>query len=527
MPSSLFATRAKAPKTVVNEAGGRAFALSDEMALAQYAVTGTFNSTFYATGKEQLEAVKVLAEKVSNDWLAKVIVYAAERGRLRDMPAFLLVTLATRAKTEHDYALFHAAARRVLVPGNGRVLRTFVQMAKSGQAGRKGLGSMMRDEVRRWLKDTPPEQLLSASVGEKPSLADIIKLVHPSPGGYGEQALERSALYRYLIGKETPPHSLPPEIEPYATFKETRYGDFPRVRFELATGLARDTGDWVTIAKNASWNQLRQNLNTFQRHGVFEHPSVVLALAQKLADPNEIKRARALPYGLLAAYTYMGDSTPKALRDALLSATDTALLNTPKLPGKTVVCVDLSGSMESSVTGQREGATSKVECRDAAALIAVALARANDDCEVIGFTQEAKFITGLEGNVLDVAQKLARAMSGGTDCSAPLRLIDSNKLSPNTVVMVSDNESWFGNGGYNRYGTTTAKAWERIAGRLPEANLVCIDLQPSFSVQVGDNPHVFNVGGFSDAVFDVLRAVASGEMSESHWHAAIDSIVLP
>jgi acyl-CoA reductase-like NAD-dependent aldehyde dehydrogenase len=83
MPSSLFATRAKAPKTVVNEAGGRAFALSDEMALAQYAVTGTFNSTFYATGKEQLEAVKVLAEKVSNDWLAKVIVYAAERGRPR------------------------------------------------------------------------------------------------------------------------------------------------------------------------------------------------------------------------------------------------------------------------------------------------------------------------------------------------------------------------------------------------------------------------------------------------------------
>jgi 60 kDa SS-A/Ro ribonucleoprotein len=46
------------PKTtMVNEAGGRAYALSPEQALAQYAVTGCLNTTFYADAQTQLETV--------------------------------------------------------------------------------------------------------------------------------------------------------------------------------------------------------------------------------------------------------------------------------------------------------------------------------------------------------------------------------------------------------------------------------------------------------------------------------------
>ena len=41
----------------VNEAGGVAYKLSPEQALAQYAATGCFNHTFYASAGEQLEAV--------------------------------------------------------------------------------------------------------------------------------------------------------------------------------------------------------------------------------------------------------------------------------------------------------------------------------------------------------------------------------------------------------------------------------------------------------------------------------------
>jgi|GEM_PF-6240705 len=43
------------PADTLNEAGGKAFALPPRQALAQYAVTGCLNGTFYASAETQLE----------------------------------------------------------------------------------------------------------------------------------------------------------------------------------------------------------------------------------------------------------------------------------------------------------------------------------------------------------------------------------------------------------------------------------------------------------------------------------------
>ncbi|ANL43421.1 hypothetical protein PZB21_30955 [Rhizobium sp. CBK13] len=62
-----------------NHEAAPAYRLTPREALAQYAVTGTFNGTFYADGAEQLEAVKTLALQVEPEFLAKLAVYAAEK----------------------------------------------------------------------------------------------------------------------------------------------------------------------------------------------------------------------------------------------------------------------------------------------------------------------------------------------------------------------------------------------------------------------------------------------------------------
>lgn len=60
---SLFQTLAgKFSKAdTVNEAGAKAFALTPKHALAQYAVTGCLNGTFYADAETQLQRVLELA----------------------------------------------------------------------------------------------------------------------------------------------------------------------------------------------------------------------------------------------------------------------------------------------------------------------------------------------------------------------------------------------------------------------------------------------------------------------------------
>ena len=73
----------------VNEAGGRAYRLEPKQALAQYAITGCLNSTFYASAETQLQQVLDLCKKVDASFIAKTAVYCRQQGFMKDTPALL------------------------------------------------------------------------------------------------------------------------------------------------------------------------------------------------------------------------------------------------------------------------------------------------------------------------------------------------------------------------------------------------------------------------------------------------------
>jgi 60 kDa SS-A/Ro ribonucleoprotein len=78
---------------------------------------------------------------------------------------------------------------------------------------------------------------------------------------------------------------------------------------------------------------VRQNLNTFARHGAFLVPGAVEAVAEKLRNPALVGRAGVLPYQLLAAYKAAGSDVPAQVREALQDAM-AALVNVPLLEGQ-------------------------------------------------------------------------------------------------------------------------------------------------------------------------------------------------
>ena len=84
------------------------------------------------------------------------------------------------------------------------MLRNFVQIMRSGATGRKSLGSLPKRLVREWFEARPAEQIFRQSVGQAPSIADILKMVHPKPAD-----AEREALYGYFIGREINADKLP------------------------------------------------------------------------------------------------------------------------------------------------------------------------------------------------------------------------------------------------------------------------------------------------------------------------------
>ena len=91
-------------------------------------------------------------------------------------------------------------------------------------------------------------------------------------------------------------------------------------------------------------------------------------------------------------------------------------------------------------------------------------------------------------------------------------------------------ESWIGAG---RNGSTaTMTAWQDFVKnqvRLQGSDnagpkLVCIDLQPYATTQAPDRSDVLNVGGFSDAVFDVISQFTEGSYGARHWVKVIDAM---
>jgi len=502
------------PKTdTTNEAGGPAYALSPKHALAQYAATGCLNSTYYASADDQLQKVLNLAKEVDAEFIAKTAVYSREKGFMKDMPAVLCAALAVK-----DAQLLRTVFNRVI--DDGKMLRNFVQVLRSGVVGRKSLGTVSKKLVQRWLETRTDEQLFRASVGNAPSLADLVKMVHPKPGN-----ATREALYGYLLGRPHQAEALPEIVKQFEAFKAGKRDVVPDVAFQMLTALDLGKAEWTAIAKKAPWQMTRMNLNTFARHGVFDNEVMVKLIANRLANAEAVKRARVFPYQLLMAFKAAGGDVPNLIRDALQDAMEVATENVPRIAGKVYVCPDVSGSMSSAVTGHRVGATTAVRCIDVAALVAASILRQNPQAEVIPFESDVVSVQ-LNGrdSVMTNAQKLAAIGGGGTNCSAPLAWLNKRQAKGDVVVFVSDNESWVDAKGGR--GTETMRQWSMFKRFNPQARLVCIDIQPYATVQAAEREDILNIGGFSDQVFQVIAAFAEGRLGADHWVGEIESLQL-
>lgn len=498
----------------MNRAGGAAYALETHAALAQLAVTGCFNDTFYTTAQDQLADVLRLAESVDSDYLAKLAVYAREKGFMKDTPALLLTLIAAR-----DTELLARVFGRVI--DNGKMLRNFIQMVRSGVAGRKSLGTRPKKLVGDWLNAASDAQLLAASVGKEPSLGDVIRLAHPKA-----KDETRAALFGWLAGRPVDAAKLPDLVKALEAFRQDSTQEMPKVAFELLTSLPLTKANWRQIARNASWQQTRMNLNTFLRQGVFEDKAMVDLVADRLRNAELVVKARVFPYQLLAAYMNVSCDMPSKIVNALQDAMELATANVPAFGVDTEILVDVSRSMQNAVTGNRPGATSKVRCIDVASLFASVALRRNEDANVTPFdTRVHQARLNPRDAIVTNAKFLAHFGGGGTDCACALAALNQRRSMAKLVIYVSDNESWVA-GRRTSKATATMAEWAEYKRRVKGAKLVCIDITPNTTSQAKEAQDVLNVGGFSDEVFNLVGKFARGEMTQDHWVGEIEKVEL-
>ncbi|WP_437889449.1 vWA domain-containing protein [Phytobacter sp. V91] len=497
-----------------NQQQAPAFSFTPRHKLAQIVMTGCMNETFYASAQAQLNDVLEAAKDQDDLFLAQLAIYGRERGMMKDMPALLTAILAARGS-----ALLPLVFARTI--DNGRMLRNFVQILRSGVTGRRSLGTRPKKLIQRWLQNASEERLLQASVGNAPTLADMVKMVHPRP-----QAVWQDAFFAWLLNKPVDKKQLPEKTRALLAFRENHQeSQLPDVPFLLLTNSPLSTAQWTKLAQLMSWQSLRMNLNTLARHGVFENEQVANDVAKRLSDPLKVRQSKVYPYQLLAAWSNLQSNVPEMIGNALQQAMEYALANLPRFDGNVVVCPDVSGSMHTPVTGGRKGASSKIRCIDVAGLIAAAVLRNHPAARVLPFECDVVNVAlDPRQSVMCNARKLASIGGGGTNCSAPLRRLLKERTPVDLVIMVSDNESWMDSS--RRGSTATMECWAALKKRYPRARLVCIDLLPYGTTQAKEQDDILNVGGFSDEVFTVIDNFVNGRYGSEHWLEEIQSVAL-
>lgn len=511
---TLFAPKKTGTKFVpltntTNKAGGIAYALSDKEALAQFVVAGFLGGTYYSSASEELDTALALAAKCPPEFVAKAAIYSRAFGKMKDMPPLLLAHLSTRG--QEGTALVRKIFNRVI--NNTKTLRNFFQIIRSGKVGRKNFGTALRDCIANWLSRKTEDQLFDGSIGNDPTLADVIKLSHVKP-----QNKTRENFHNYLMNRKYAFELLPERVRNFEAFKKGEYKQTPDVPFQMLTALELSDAQWADIARNATWDMTRQNLNTFARHNVFNDKFMVKLIADRMRDEEQVHKCNIFPYQIMTALGNVDAGVPSEIKNALQDALDLAIDNVPAFSQDVAICIDVSGSMSSQpVTGQRPGATTVVRCIDAAALMAAAILRKNKNAIVVPFEGIYRPITlNPRDSVWTNATKLRELGGGATNCSAALQHINSlaNADKPNLVIYVSDNESWVDSPHYGRFGgnaTATITEFEKLRKVRKDAKMICIDLAANVTSQAPSRENVLNVGGFSDALYDVINKWTKGQ----------------
>jgi len=487
--------------TTTNNAGGIAYSTSDKNALARLCATGTIGNTFYSTAEQDLGQILTLCSKVPLEFVGQLAVYCRQKGLLKDIPALLLAYFVVNS-ADYEYEQVQSVFNAVV--SNGKMLKNFVQIMRSGQLGRKSLGTRASRLVNDWLNAREPEALFKDNIGNSPSLRDVLMLTHPKAN-----SAKQNAMFKYIMDG-TYNKLLPANVRSYEKWKAGEIEFTPEIPFEYLTNRPLSNDEWSEVLQTCSWQVLRMNLNTFQRHGVFNNNTNIKIAAQRLADPSELPKF-VYPYQIYTSSKFA--EVAPAIQDGLKQALENSLVNVKPFPEEVTILTDISSSMASPVTGSRGTVNTKIRCVDVAALISSIILSKNPSTKFTSFN-DGVGVANLNKNrtIIENTASLAAMLSGGTNTGNALahlnRILDRSPI----VLIISDNQSWITKLNFDRFHSATPALveWEKYRKRVKGAKLICLDLQPEASAQVPERTDVLHIGGWSESVFEIIRDFIDG-----------------
>lgn len=346
--------------------------------------------TFYEQARRRDDRFVSLIHAVTaedHEWVAQFLHWLRSEANIRSAS---LVGGAEYVKACLDLGITGSRAtlpkvlRRADEPGEIIAYWT----SKYGRPLPKPLKRGVADAIERLYSERSYLKYDSANAGYR--FADVIELCHPDNGGTWQ-----GDLYQHILNERHDRGApVPLSLEMLRARKQLMavpvrerraYLEFPNtlsaagMTWESLAGWLQgpmDAAAWESIIGSMGYMALLRNLRNFDEAGVSN--TVATAVANKLADPIEVAKSRQFPMRFLSAYR----AAPSLRWSwALEQALNYSLENIPSLPGRTLILVDTSGSMQGVFS--KDGTLRRW---DAAVIFGVALGSRCQNADVISFS---------------------------------------------------------------------------------------------------------------------------------------------
>jgi 60 kDa SS-A/Ro ribonucleoprotein len=377
-----------APRPAVTHEGAPAVALSAEQLLRRSVLACLlWEDEFYEDGQAIADRIAVLAEDVAPETVAALAIEARERQNLRHAP-LLLVSALTR--TGSGSSLVAETIARVI----RRADELTELVAIYWRNGKRPLSKQMKRGLARALDKFDAYQLAKYDRDGPVKLRDVLFLVHAKPKDEAQAALWKQLAERSLPSPDT--------WEVALSAGADKRGTFERLLNERKLGYLA----------------LLRNLRNMSEAGVDEGLVRDAILARRGAE-------RVLPFRYVAA----ARAAPR-YEPWLDQALAEAVLQDALLGGRTIVLVDVSGSMNAPLSRK-----SDLTRMDAAATLASVVP---GDVRVFTFSNEVVEVPARRG-MAGVDAVVRSQPHGGTYLGKAVERV--NRERHDRLIVVTDEQS--------------------------------------------------------------------------------------
>lgn len=448
----------KLPKPVTHE-GAPAVRIGAEKELRRTLLSCMlWESNFYESGVSVADRLRTLVPQVKPLIVAKLAVEARENYKLRHAPLFIVREMV-RHVTHRPYVA--DTLERVIQRADE--LAEFMAMYQDGKE-KQPVANQVKKGLAAAFSKFNEYQFSKYNRDGKYKLRDVMFLVHPKPEGPrskftkferkngNEPITDREKLYQRIAQDE---------LEVPNTWE-----------VELSAGKdKRATWERLLSENKLGALALLRNLRNMQQVGVSE--KLIFSALEKM------KVDRVLPFRFITAARY-APQWEAQLEQAMFKC----LEGRSKLPGKTVLLVDVSGSMDHPVSDKSE-----LMRLDAANGLAILARELCEQVAILTFSDQVKLVPPRHGFALRDAIYNSQPHSG-TYLGQAINTVNNGEKYDRLIVL-TDEQS------HDPVGQPNAKGY-----------LINV---ASYKNGVGYGGNWTHIDGWSESVFDYICEVESAE----------------